>query len=206
MAGVTIIFDDDSTIKLDATMSQDHQFGAEITDYPLEDGARAADHISVRPYKLTIRGIISYVPIVKPESPENRQPTRHTTGFDRLRRAITDREIVKVQTGLHVYTDMAFEDMGVRKDEPTYDVPLALTFKQIRFATAKTAAIPKDAIGKPPATATTPAAARQSVRNTRDQAGPKRTQGPVQRKPATPAQASKAQSLLNTLLSGKLKF
>lgn len=204
MAGVTILFKDGSSLKLDATMAQDHSFGAEVTDNPLEDGSSVSDHISVKPYKVAINAIQSYAPIVRPDSPAIAAPTRHVAAFDRLRRAVAAREVVTVQTGLYIYEDMAFEDMGVRKSDPTYDVPISLSFKQITFAKAQTATVPKDAVGKPVSGA--PATARKQVRDTRDQATKKKGKGKVPKGNLTPPQAANARSLLSTLLSGKLKI
>lgn len=47
---------------LDATVAEDFTAEAEPTEHPVEDGADIADHVILKPKKLTIRGVVSETP------------------------------------------------------------------------------------------------------------------------------------------------
>lgn len=55
-AGIT------ASIFLDATVKEGFSAPSELTQHPIEDGSDIADHIIIRPQKLTIEGVISETP------------------------------------------------------------------------------------------------------------------------------------------------
>ena len=51
-----------ASIKLDASLSESHNYSSTITDSPLEDGSVVSDHIINNPFRLDITGSISNIP------------------------------------------------------------------------------------------------------------------------------------------------
>lgn len=52
-----------STMVLDASLSENHELSAEITDNEIEDGSNVSDHVRLKPQRLTINGLISSSPL-----------------------------------------------------------------------------------------------------------------------------------------------
>jgi len=48
---------------LDTTISDDHQYENEITDFPVESGANIADHVIQKPEQVTIEGFVTNTPV-----------------------------------------------------------------------------------------------------------------------------------------------
>ena len=55
-----------SGILLDATISESHKYDSEITQNPIEDGSNVADHIQLKPVKLSLEGLITDTPLGLP--------------------------------------------------------------------------------------------------------------------------------------------
>src|SRR5678810_739366 len=48
---------------IDATISEEHRYESETTDYPVERGANITDHNRPLPIEVTLEGIVSNTPI-----------------------------------------------------------------------------------------------------------------------------------------------
>lgn len=68
---VQIIWQGDSgqtyTIELDASVREQHDTTAQVTEHPVERGSNIADHIRAEPRRLTIEGVISNTPTFLPK-------------------------------------------------------------------------------------------------------------------------------------------
>jgi hypothetical protein len=197
----TIVFADKDVLVLDATLSIEHGKEAEVTENPVEEGAAIADHVIVKPWSIQIAGLIAYHPLVNPgETPEE---NGHVKAWERLDRAIEKKELVTVQTGLHDYVNMAMSKLVARREPSTgRDIPLSLAFREVRFAKAQTAKVPKDAIGKADPGAT-PAAGKAQAKNTQAQATPRANKGVVPKtKPSAQqnTQPAKTKSWLKSIM------
>ena len=51
------------SIVLDASIQEDHNYTAEVTESPLESGYSITDHVIIKPLRLTISGIVSSTPL-----------------------------------------------------------------------------------------------------------------------------------------------
>lgn len=216
MAGVTISFADGSGLALDCTLAQGHDRQAEITEHPVEEGADIADHVRPKPVDLAITAIQSVAPlqivglgILGALAPAAllgaiAAPNRHHAAFERLETAWSKGELVTVNTGLAVYESMAIASLKVDKTTSTFDLPLAIGFRQVIRVSAQTVQVPKNALGLPSPTATAKPVQRAQVNKTVAQATPKAARGPVAKAPATAPQSTKSQSVLFKVLGGKI--
>lgn len=114
-------------LQLDATLAENHSFKAEITSFPVENGADITDHIRNAPIEITVEGMVTNSPIrVFAGEPNNfsDQPfgNRVTLALEELLRIREERELVELVTGLQVY-----ENMGMR----SLDIPRSASQGQV---------------------------------------------------------------------------
>lgn len=60
---VQFIQKDKTVIQIDASVKEDHTRDSPATEFPVEDGTSISDHITVKPFKLTLTGVISDSPL-----------------------------------------------------------------------------------------------------------------------------------------------
>jgi hypothetical protein len=103
---------DFGNIELDLTLDETHEWSAEATSNPVEEGAPVSDHVIEQSDKLKFTGFVSDAPLTIVSGSveiENRtQPV-----FDLLRELIKARETVTVYTRYQVYTDMVITSISV---------------------------------------------------------------------------------------------
>jgi hypothetical protein len=138
------------SIVLDASISENHQSEAEVTEHPVEKGTNIADHARPKQDTLTIEGVISNTPL----SHDQQQRTVNafgtnivTTGTDAPRGQVgfaeeADRKLldlkrnarlITIVTQLRTYENMILTSYVVPRDGKTGDVlRFNATFKQIR--------------------------------------------------------------------------
>lgn len=95
-------------IALDATLSEDHQYSARVTNFPVENGLIVSDHIINDPIKLTVVGLVSDTPLnILLGS------NRSVDAFNRLIQIFQKKEIITVITGVKVYQNMVLTALNV---------------------------------------------------------------------------------------------
>jgi len=198
-----IRFPDYSVLKLDACLSQQHGRSADITKHKVETGASITDHIRPGPYTLTVNGLVAYAPprdaIAVALGAFLGDDNRHVKAFERLMQAIDKSEIVKVETGLKVYENMAIRSVDSPREVKTgNDFVFTLQLEEIRFVEAATIKVPLDAFGKATA-GVTGTAAKAQVSKTQRQAAPSAARGAAPKATPTTAQTTRSQSLLSRL-------
>lgn len=188
-----IVFADDTSLRLDAALSQGHERSAEITQHPVEQGADVTDHVRGKPHGLSVQGFIARFPVLSPE--EHPEEDRVSQAFQRLEQAVDRGERVDVQTDLKVYRSMVITGLSVTREAGNgHDLEVKLDFQEIRLATAQIAEVPKDALGKAPP-ATPPQEAARAKSKTQDQAAPLKARGQKQAPPPTPRQRQSAEAV-----------
>jgi len=126
------------TIEVDVTPTQQHDLNNIMTEFELEDGSKANDHITELPNRVELDLTFSDTPIskfdptVQFQSAEGRSRT--------LFRQIQDLKRNKVKcllvTGLQAYNDMYIEKLGVpRRSGDGKKVSCVTTFRQLIFLT-----------------------------------------------------------------------
>lgn len=139
------------TLRLDMTVDENHQLENQVTEYPIEEGGNISDHIRQLPDKLTLNGLVTNTPINLTQQSNAEIITNAQGKFEvrNLERAIVnnrvisafeqlltmsgrkvngetiDPQIIKVVTGLRVYTNMAIQTISVPRSKIT---GLALRF------------------------------------------------------------------------------
>lgn len=101
-------------IAIDATLSEDHEYTARVTSFPVENGELVSDHIINEPEKLNLVGLVT-------DTPLNILLgfNRSITAFNRLIDIHRNKEIVTVVTGIKVYTNMVMTSLNVPRDLST---------------------------------------------------------------------------------------
>lgn len=97
-------------IELDLNLEESHEWTAEATMNPVEEGAPVTDHVIEQSDKLRIKGFVSDTPLIVQSFPlENRtQPV-----FDLLRALIKAREPMTVYTKYRTYPDMVLTAVNI---------------------------------------------------------------------------------------------
>lgn len=60
---VQFIQNNKTVVQLDASIHEEHSRSSPATEFPVENGTDISDHVIIKPFKLTITGIISDTPI-----------------------------------------------------------------------------------------------------------------------------------------------
>jgi hypothetical protein len=105
-------------IELDAALDEAHDWTAEATSNPVEEGAPVTDHIIDQADKLRIRGFVTDTPLVASESVDgvvnNGDISNRTQGvFELLRELLKAREVMTVYTKHRVYDNMALTAVNI---------------------------------------------------------------------------------------------
>lgn len=128
---------------IDAALSQEPTFDADVTEYPVEKGADVTDHVQARPVILAVEGIVSDTPI---GAVADLRPPGSTPSFDtrvRLFEIWNRREPVTVETETATYDNMVMQSFSVPEDGSTGEAcRFRATFKQIRLVTNKRTSVP----------------------------------------------------------------
>lgn len=126
-----------STLQVDVTLSESHEFPSTVTEKPVEDGSNINDNVILGNSKLTISGILT-------------DERLGTSQFDKWR-ALQDirrlREPFTVVTSLGAYTDMIFTSITATRDVgSTGAVFFNADLTQVRIIASETAQVPLRAI------------------------------------------------------------
>lgn len=124
---------------VDAALTEEHVFDADVTDYPVEKGGNVSDNIRSRPIKVTIEGVVSDTPLtemafIRAAAGGSGPPSQDALAV--LEKIRDDREPVTIVTSLRLYENMALESLNIPRSKDTGDaLRFRATFKQIRFVT-----------------------------------------------------------------------
>jgi hypothetical protein len=132
----------------DATMSEQHRYVADVTTHPVENGTDITDHIQIRPFELTLTGIVTNTPI-QPQEFDFDQANRIQNLYDELTLLFEERSFLTVVTGLQRYQNMILKSIDVPRQGPgRQSIIPSLSFIQINTvdtAFVSTASIPRRA-------------------------------------------------------------
>jgi len=139
-------------IIVDATVSEEHVSECDVTENPVEDGAKITDHVQIKPKKLTIEGVISDAPLgyavigniqnlVRSVSTLFGKKSRSQDAFDDLIKLQESRKPFTVTTGLKRYTNMIMENLSVPRTSQTgAAIHFKAVMKEIRIVKSQTTA------------------------------------------------------------------
>lgn len=135
-------------IELDATVSENHDYSATVTQFPVENGTVISDHIFNNPVRLSLECLISDSPLSNSRNPLvtiasnlvsffsfNSGPTRSNAIFEDLMRLFDKRELFQVVTGLKLYKNMAITSLSFpRSSGSGQGLIFRIEMLQVKFA------------------------------------------------------------------------
>lgn len=130
----------DTSIELDASISERHAAAVELTRHPIESGANPSDHAREQPERVTIDGLFTNTPL----GPTTRA-ARATGGagyageqLAKLYALKSSRRAVTVRTAVRTYENMVLVSLDVPRDSRTGDAArFSATFDQVRFVSSQ---------------------------------------------------------------------
>lgn len=140
------------SVMIDATINDGVSYSSEVSKFPVEDGSFISDHITIDPYAVDIRGVITDTPFFLPDTDENAnfkngEESRVKSAYESLLALYSNKEPFNVVTGLDVYTNVFFTAFDVSRDANTgAALVFEAKFQKILFATPVIVKIPKETI------------------------------------------------------------
>jgi hypothetical protein len=125
-------------VTFDCAIDESHNYTANITDYPQEDGFEVQDNVWLEPFKLSLKGIISDTQLVPFGSDFGILQRRVDDVYDSLMALRDKRDVFQVMTGLKIYQDMIFTSLTLERDQETgYSMRISADLKQIKKVTSQ---------------------------------------------------------------------
>lgn len=132
-------------IKIDASVSETHLTEMDLTENPVENGAKITDHVQIKPNELTIEGVISDSPlgdnfvqsIVNLEQKISTffgTEKRSIDAYNQMLKLQRSRDPFTVTTGLKVYSNMILTSLSInRTSETSNAIHFTANMKEIRI-------------------------------------------------------------------------
>ena len=177
-------------IELDATISENHNFTNQITQWPVEDGSIMTDHVLSQPENLTLNGFVTNSPIsnlppllspfgsIASSVSGGIATVQSLLGKSRTETAFNDllelwegkknlvgeitRPLITIVTGLKVYKNMIMVSLVVPRDKDTRDaLHFTATFQKIKKVSSKI--VPTEDLKLQPLTDSSVSAGKQTA-------------------------------------------
>lgn len=145
-------------IVIDATVSEEHRSTCELTENPVEEGAKITDHVQLQPSELTIEGVITDSPlgyaligniqnIVRSVSTLFGQASRSIDAYKDLLDLQKSRKPFTVITGLKRYENMILTELSVPRTAETGNaIHFRAVMKEIRIVKSKASTLSNSSI------------------------------------------------------------
>ena len=146
-------------IELDAVLDENHEWSAEATSNPVEEGAPVTDHVIEQSDKLTIRGVVTDAPLNASSSilgfiGGGSADNKTQTVFDLLDTLIKKREVLTVYTKHKTYSDMVLTNVTIPRSASVGEaIEFRAEFIHIRKVATQTVDVPAGVSAKPEAKA-----------------------------------------------------
>ena len=146
-------------IELDAVLDESHEWSAEATSNPVEDGAPVTDHVIEQADKLSIRGVVTDAPLNASSSilgfiGGGSADNKTQTVFDLLDTLIKKREVLTVYTKHKTYSDMVLTNVTIPRSAGVGEaIEFRAEFIHIRKVATQTVDVPDGVSAKPGAKA-----------------------------------------------------
>lgn len=105
----TIVLAKIGPIEIDVVRSESHDFAADISSNPIEDGTPFSDHVVLRPVVVTMQGRITDASMI---TLDLRSPGRAIEAYRALVQLQTSREPFTLVTGINVYENMLIQSIS----------------------------------------------------------------------------------------------
>lgn len=123
---------------LDATLEESHEFGARVTEFPIEGGAIITDHVALQPRTLTLQGFVTDTPLALANFSLGR--SRTASSYFLLEEMWRARIPFAVVSRLKLYENMVIESLVIPKDKEGA-LRFTCTMKQLTFVSGQNVAI-----------------------------------------------------------------
>ena len=200
-------------IELDAMLDESHEWSAEATSNPVEDGAPVTDHVIEQADKLTIRGVVTDAPLNASSSilgliGGGSADNKTQSIFDLLNTLIKKREVLTVYTKHRIYDDMILTNVTIPRSASVGEaVEFRAEFIHIRKVATQTVDVPDGVSANPDAKAGGATGSVSKKSSATKAAGKKQAQtiqSPKQ--PATQANKPVAEKVNRSALSSLRRF
>ncbi len=131
--------------RIDATLTEDHQFESEVTEYPVESGSAVTDNVRLKPIVVMLEGVVSDTPIGviataranQTAAPDAELAFLPSDDALAMLLAIRDaREPVSIESSLKTFDDMVMTNLSVPRDSETgHALRFSATFQQLKVVT-----------------------------------------------------------------------
>jgi hypothetical protein len=126
--------------EIDAVLRENHEYESTVTDYPLDEGSDASDHVINKPVTITLDSVVSDTPIGALADRRGTDTLPSSDAIAKLRRIRAARQPIVIVTTKGVYSSVVMQSLRIPVDANT-GAALAFTavFKQLYITeTART--------------------------------------------------------------------
>ncbi len=121
---------------IDASISEEHGFNSEVTEYPVETGGDITDNVRAKPITVTLECIVSDTPLGDFVNIRDSGSIPSVIAYSRLTKIRDKREPVTIITSLDTFENMVLTDLSIpRKAETGHAIEFSATFQQIILVT-----------------------------------------------------------------------
>lgn len=134
------------SIVIDATIRENHELSAEVTEHPVESGSTISDHIFNAPIRVLLEGEVTDSPVQLFNFSVGERRLEAYAQFLEIRKA---REPVTLVTGLSVYSDMVMTSLSMPQEVGTGKrLQFTAEFQQIEVVETETTTLPPASIAE----------------------------------------------------------
>jgi len=152
-AGAVVLIDGATFWMFDATTSESHKADVDITNHPIDANSFTADHAQVKPYTVSVSGVITNSPMLINNESSDLMPDgifdaslkepRVQEAYLRALGLLRQRTILTLDTGLYTYYSMMLKSIDfTRTSENQQAVFPRLEFQELRVVDSALVPVP----------------------------------------------------------------
>ncbi len=126
---------------IDCSLSENHTFESEVTDYPQESGSNISDNIRPKPIVVMMECLVSNSPIgaiAQLRSADGNSDAPVDAAYDVLKKIYKSRDTVTIRTSLATWPNMAMKNLTIPRATGRGDeLRFTATFQQLQTVTNK---------------------------------------------------------------------
>lgn len=144
VAGVVDVISDQfadisAGLRLDLTLNETATVSAQVTPFPVEDGAEVTDHVTPQSRTYSISGVHGDF---EPGAGEA-EPGRARALYNRLDSAVSTGELFTLITDLRVYENVILVNVSASRSQGGgFALPISIQTQEVRFATSEEVFLP----------------------------------------------------------------
>lgn len=110
-------------ILVDAALSEVHSLSADVTTYPVEGAGDYSDHVNVKPFMLSVQGVITDTPLGEMVNKRASEVAGNLSisqfNYNKMERLLASKQQVTVSTSLRDYKSMQLTQLEITRDAAT---------------------------------------------------------------------------------------